>query len=111
MKNRPKPGTRSYAATGGDIIRKSNSLKDGHIEEPAAQPENPLAIKVELTETELLEAKADLDKAIAENANLAQKITVLKKEAKGQAELLAEAKTKKYIKGTDIIDLTQNDQE
>ena len=69
MKNRPKPGTRSYAASGDHVI-KSDSTKDGFGDEPTA---NELEIK--------------LAKAIAENTRLREQINVLEKENKGKAEV------------------------
>ena len=63
MKNRPKPKTRSYSANGGEVRRFN-----------APTP---------LTEAE----EAALAKAVAETAELKQRIKVLETEAKGQAEL------------------------
>ena len=66
MKNRPKPKTRSYSANGGEV-RRFNRVGDA--------PPTP-----ELNE-------AALAKAVAETAELKQRIKVLETEAKGQAEL------------------------
>lgn len=64
MKNRPKPKTRSYSANGGEV-RRFNRVGD----EPTPLNEAALA------------------KAVAETAELKQRIKVLETEAKGQAEL------------------------
>ena len=58
MKNRPKPKTRSYSANGGEVRRFNAPLNE-----------------------------AALAKAVAETAELKQRIKVLEEEAKGQAEL------------------------
>ena len=60
MKNRPKPKTRSYSANGGEV-RRFNPLNEAE--------------------------EAALAKAVAETAELKQRIKVLETEAKGQAEL------------------------
>lgn len=76
MKNRPKPGTRSYAA-GGDHVVKSNSGKDGFGDKKPT----------EISEEDLKAAQAQLEKAIAENTKLRERITVLETENKGKAEV------------------------
>ena len=92
MKNRPKPGTtRSYAANGGNVI-KSDSPKDSHKDEVVPQPNPELEASKEVRatiEAELVAAKAELDKAVADNTKLTKKVTVLKGEAKGQAQVIS----------------------
>jgi len=61
MKNRPKPKTRSYSANGGEVRRFNAPLNEAE--------------------------EAALAKAVAETAELKQRIKVLETEAKGQAEL------------------------
>ena len=61
MKNRPKPKTRSYSANGGEV-RRFNALNEAE--------------------------EAALAKAVAETAELKQRIKVLEEEAKGQATLI-----------------------
>ena len=69
MKNRPKPGARSYSANGGEVRRFNRE-------------------ELPLTEAEVAKAEAALAKAVAETAELKQRIKVLETEAKGQAELI-----------------------
>ena len=93
MRNRPKPGTRSYAANGGEVV-KSDSPKDGHRDEKPVTPEK---VELEASEEEkariqadLEMAKAELDAAVKANTKLETQVNVLKKDA-NKAEIILEA--------------------
>lgn len=90
MKNRQKPNsTRSYAGTGGDHIRKSESTKDGIRDLPTAEEVADLVDESSKElERQVAEQEAELAKALAENEAMRQEITVLKKEQRGKAKVV-----------------------
>lgn len=102
MKNRPKPGTRSYAANGGEVV-KSNSPKDGHRDTktvaPLPEAVNPLADDLEISAAEVAKlqaeaemSKAELDAAVKANTALKTQVKVLKADANKAEIVLVEKK-------------------